>query len=315
MMNANEKVYVAGHTGLIGTALRRKLVEGGMHNIVVRTHRELDLTDQQAVFSFFDSERPLYVFFAAGKVGGIVANMEMPATFIAENLAMQMNVLGAAHRAGVEKLLFYGSSCSYPSAAPQPMKEESFLTGPLEATSEAYAVAKIAGIKMCQAYRNQYGCNFICAIPASAYGPNDNYDPKASHVIPGLIRRFYDARERNLPAVQIWGTGKPIRSFIYVDDLADASLFLMNRYDSPDIINIGSGYGISIRDLVGIIQEAVGYKGDVVYDATKVDGVPRKLLDMTKLTALGWKPSIDLKRGIQMACAWHRDHVVCDGAR
>lgn len=303
-MYKESKIYVAGHRGLVGSAILRKLKSEGYMNIITRTHQELDLTDQQEVYCFFEEERPEYVFLAAAKVGGILANSTYPADFIRENLLIQTNVIDAAYKYGVKKLLFLGSSCIYPKYAPQPIKEEYLLTGALESTNEPYAVAKIAGIKMCQAYNRQYGTNFISVMPTNLYGPGDNFDLETSHVLPALIRKFHEAKINNAPYVVVWGSGTPRREFLHVDDLADACLFLMNNYDSSEIINIGVGEDLSIAELANLIKEIVGYKGEIIYDKTKPDGTPRKLLDVTKLFNLGWKPTIHLEDGIRSTYEW-----------
>lgn len=304
-MEKGDKIYVAGHTGLVGNAVCRTLKAGDYRNIIVRTHKELDLINQNDVSEFFKLERPQHVVLAAGKVGGINACMTTPADFIYENLAMQTNVIHAAHESGVKKLLLLGISCAYPSKSPQPMKEEYLLTGYIEPSSESYAVAKIAGIKMCQAYNRQHGATFICAIPGSPYGPNDNFDPLASHVIPGLIVKFHKAKMDNSPAVSIWGTGSPLREFIYVDDFADAAIFLMNNYNESEIINVASGEEVSIGDLAHIVGNAVGYKGDICFDKSKPDGASRKLLDTTRMEKLGWRAKTGLETGIKKTYEWY----------
>jgi GDP-L-fucose synthase len=298
MMERGAKIYVAGHRGLVGSALVRKLEDKGYGNLVVRTSMELDLRRQEKVERFFDEEKPEYVFLAAAKVGGIWANSTNPGPFIYDNLAIQLNVLECARIYGVKKLLFLGSSCIYPRDCPQPIREEYLLTGPLEPTNEPYAVAKIAGIKMCQAYRKQYGCNFIAVMPANLYGPNDNYDLDTSHVLPAIIRKFREAKERKEPFVTLWGTGIPRREFLHVDDLADACLFLMNNYEGNEIINIGTGSDLQIRDLAEMIKKAVGYEGKIHWDKAKPDGTPRKLLDTTRIAKMGWKNQISLLDGL-----------------
>ncbi len=292
------KVYVAGHRGLVGSALVRRLRADGFEHLITRTHAELELTDQQAVNRFFAEEIPDYVFLAAARVGGILANSTYPAEFIYGNLMVQCNVIDAARRYGVKKLLFLGSSCIYPKHAPQPMKEECLLTGPLEPTNEWYAIAKIAGIKLCQAYRRQHGFRAISLMPTNLYGPNDNYDLQNSHVLPALIRKFHEAKEGGLPEVVVWGSGKPRREFLHVDDLADAALFLMRGYDAEDIINVGTGRDISIGELAGLVSEIVGFTGSIVFDNSRPDGTPRKLLDISKLHQMGWKARIGLREGI-----------------
>jgi len=303
-MHKETKIYVAGHRGLVGSAILRKLRAEGYSNIVTRTREELDLTNQQAVYQFFETEQPEYVFLAAAKVGGILANSTYPADFIRENLLIQANVIDAAYRYGVKKLLFLGSSCIYPKFAPQPMKEEYLLTGVLEPTNEPYAIAKIAGIKMCQAYNKQYGTNFITVMPTNLYGPGDNFDLQTSHVLPALIRKFHEAKVTGAPHVVVWGTGNPRREFLHVDDLADACLFLMNNYDSSEIINIGVGEDLTIRELAYLIKDIVGYHGEITFDTSKPDGTPRKLLDVSKLFTMGWKPRIRLEDGISSTYEW-----------
>ncbi len=307
-MDKTSKIYVAGHRGLVGSAILRRLQAEGYTNLVVRTRQELDLTNQAAVERFFAQERPEYVFLAAAKVGGILANATYPADFIRDNLLIQTHVIDAAYRHGAKKLLFLGSSCIYPKYAPQPMKEEHLLTGPLEPTNEAYAVAKIAGIKMAQAYRRQYGFNAISLMPTNLYGPGDNFDLQTSHVLPALIRKFHEAKERGDRPVVVWGTGKPRREFLHVDDLADAAVFLMQHYDEEQIINVGVGEDISIAELAALIKRIVGYEGKIVYDTSKPDGTPRKLLDVSRLFALGWRPKISLEEGIRQTYAWFLAH-------
>lgn len=297
-MLKNAKIYIAGHRGMVGSAILRALESKGYTNILVRTSTELDLRNQQDVAQFFATEKPEYVFLAAAKVGGIFANDTFRADFIYENSMIQNNVIHHAYLNGVKKLLFLGSSCIYPKLAPQPLKEEYLLTGLLEPTNEPYAIAKIAGIKMCEAYRAQYGCNFISVMPTNLYGPNDNYDPKNSHVLPALLRKFITAIKNGETSVTIWGTGTPLREFMHVDDLAAACLFLMDNYDEEGIINIGVGKEITILDLAKLIKQIIGYEGEILLDQTKPDGTPRKLMDITKLTNLGWKPTISLNEGI-----------------
>ncbi|MEI6946666.1 GDP-L-fucose synthase [Paraflavisolibacter sp. H34] len=297
-MNKDAKIYIAGHRGMVGSAIVRRLQEQGYGNLVCRTSRELDLRDAAAVQAFFEAERPEYVFLAAAKVGGILANNTYRAEFLYDNLMIQSNVIHQSHRSGVRKLLFLGSSCIYPKLAPQPLREDSLLTGELEPTNEPYAIAKIAGIKMCDAYRDQYGCNFISVMPTNLYGPNDNYDLANSHVLPALLRKMHEAKEANQPTVTVWGTGKPLREFLHADDLADACLFLMDRYHEKGLVNIGVGADISIRDLAYLIKEIVGYGGEIVFDSSKPDGTPRKLMDVSKINALGWTATIDLRQGI-----------------
>ncbi len=299
-MDKKSRIYVAGHRGMVGSALLRKLQKEGFENIITRTSSELDLTRQYDVEKFFEENRPEYVFLAAAKVGGILANNTYRADFIYKNLMIEANVIHASYLYGVKKLLFLGSSCIYPKMAPQPMKEEYLLTGPLEYTNEPYAIAKITGIKLCENYRKQYGCNFISVMPTNLYGPNDNYDLQNSHVLPALLRKFHTAKIKGLPYVEIWGTGTPKREFLHVDDLADACLFLMEKYDGDLWLNVGTGKDISIKDLALMIKEIVGYEGELKFDTTKPDGTPRKLLDVSRIHALGWKHKIELDTGIRM---------------
>jgi GDP-L-fucose synthase len=298
-MNTTEKIYVAGHRGMVGSAILRKLQQQAHNNIVTRISKELDLRNQQAVNEFFAQEKPGYVFLAAAKVGGILANDTYRAEFIYDNIMIQNNVIHAAYVNGVKKLMFLGSSCIYPKLAPQPLKEEYLLTGELEPTNEPYAIAKIAGIKMCDAYRSQYGCNFISVMPTNLYGPNDNYDLKSSHVLPALIRKFHTAKTEGNPVVTIWGSGSPRREFLHADDLADACYFLMQHYNEPGFVNIGTGEDITIKDLATLIKDIVGYAGVLEYDSSKPDGTPRKLMDVHKLHHLGWKATIGLREGIE----------------
>lgn len=298
-MKKYDKIYVAGHRGMVGSAIVRKLRREGFQNLILLTSQELDLRDQNAVETFFKIEQPQYVFLAAAKVGGILANNNYPADFLYDNLAIQNNVIHQSYVSGVKKLLFLGSSCIYPKMAPQPIKEEYLLTGPLEPTNDAYAIAKITGIKMCEAYRKQYGCNFIAAMPTNLYGPGDNYDLKNSHVLPALLRKFHEAKVNNDPSVIIWGSGTPRREFLHADDLADALYFLMMHYDEKDFLNVGTGQDISIRELAELIQKITGYKGALEFDTSKPDGTPRKLLDVSKLESLGWKPAIKFSEGIK----------------
>lgn len=300
-MEKEEKIYVAGHRGMVGSAILKKLQEEGFKNIVTRTSQELDLRDQAAVAEFFKSEKPQYVFLAAAKVGGIIANNTYRADFIYENLAIQNNVIHQSYVHGVKKLMFLGSSCIYPKMAPQPLKEEYLLTGTLEPTNEPYAIAKIAGIKMCEAYRAQYGCNFISVMPTNLYGYNDNYHPQNSHVLPALIRRFHEAKENGVSEVVIWGTGTPLREFLFSSDLADACVFLMQHYDEPQFVNIGVGEDIPIKDLALLIRQVIGYEGDISFDRSKPDGTPRKLMDVSKIHSLGWRHKIPLEEGIRLA--------------
>lgn len=297
-MQQLDKIYVAGHRGMVGSAIVRRLEKAGFKNIVTRTSSELDLRNQQATATFFEQEQPAYVFLAAAKVGGIVANNTYKGDFIYENLMIQNNVIHSAYTNGVQKLMFLGSSCIYPKLAPQPLKEEYLLTGLLEPTNEPYAIAKIAGIKMCDAYRAQYGCNFISVMPTNLYGPNDNYDLKNSHVLPALLRKFHEAKKAGIPEVVIWGSGSPLREFLHADDMADACFYLMQHYNEEGLVNIGVGEDLSILDLAKMIKEIVGYEGRLVFDSTKPDGTPRKLMDVSKLHGLGWKAKIGLKEGI-----------------
>jgi len=303
-MEKESKIYVAGHRGLVGSAILHNLQEEGYNNIVIRTHRELDLCNQQEVRAFFEKERPEYVFLAAAKVGGILANSTYPADFIYNNIAIQIYAIHNAYLYGVKKLLFLGSSCIYPKFAPQPMKEEYLLTGILEPTNEPYAIAKISGIKMCQAYNRQYGTNFISVMPTNLYGPGDNFDLETSHVLSALIRKFHEAKLSGQP-VTVWGTGTPRREFLYVNDLAEACIFLMNCYDGEDIINIGTGLDISIKELAGFISEVIGYRGEIIFDTGKPDGMQRKLLDVTRINSLGWKAKTDLREGIEKTYKWY----------
>jgi GDP-L-fucose synthase len=298
-MNKDSKIFIAGHRGMVGSAIHRKLLSEGFSNIMVRTSSELDLRVQEPVNEFFETEQIDYVFLAAAKVGGIMANNTYRADFLYANLMIQNNVIHSAYATGVKKLMFLGSSCIYPKLAPQPMKEEYLLTGLLESTNEPYAIAKIAGIKMCDAYRAQYGCNFISVMPTNLYGPNDNYDLQNAHVLPTLIRKFHEAKQNGDPAVTIWGTGTPKREFLHADDLASACFFLMENYNEEGLVNIGTGEDVTITELAMLIKEVVGYEGSLVYDHTKPDGTPRKLMDVSKLTNLGWKYSIELKDGLK----------------
>lgn len=298
-MELNSKIYVAGHRGMVGSAIIRNLQSKGYTNIVTRTSKEVDLRNSQAVSDFFAAEKPEYVFLAAAKVGGIQANNIYRADFIYENLMIQNNVIHNSYLNGVKKLLFLGSSCIYPKLAPQPLKEEYLLTGPLEETNEPYAIAKIAGIKMCESYKRQYGCNFISVMPTNLYGPNDNYNLNSSHVLPALIRKFHDAKENKLPSVEMWGTGTPMREFLHADDLGDACVYLMNTYDGEKFVNIGSGNDLTIKDLALLIKDIVGYAGEIIHDLTKPDGTPRKLMDVSYLHSLGWKHKTELPEGIK----------------
>ncbi|STA98780.1 GDP-L-fucose synthase [Clostridium baratii] len=303
-MNKDSKIYVAGHRGLVGSAIVRNLEAKGYTNIICRTHKELDLTNQEAVRNFFEMEKPEYVFLAAAKVGGINANNVYPADFIYENLMIQNNVIKAAHDFNVTKLLFLGSTCIYPKMAPQPIKEEYLLTGSLEETNEAYAVAKIAGLEMCKFFKRQYGDNFISCMPTNLYGPNDNFDLQSSHVMPALIRKFHEAKVNNEETVEVWGTGTPLREFLYVDDMADACVFLMENYDGEQHVNIGTGVEVSIRELAETIKEVVGFDGELVFNTDMPDGTPRKLTTVEKLNNLGWKHNIELREGIELAYNW-----------
>jgi GDP-L-fucose synthase len=293
------KIYIAGHRGMVGSAIHRLLIKEGYNNIVTRNSSELDLRNQKDVVQFFKNEQPEYVFLSAAKVGGILANNTYRAAFLYDNLMIQNNVIHESYVTGVKKLLFLGSSCIYPKMAPQPLQEESLLTGPLEITNEPYAIAKIAGIKMCDAYRSQYGCNFISAMPTNLYGPNDNYDLQNSHVLPALIRKFHTAKKNKSEEVILWGTGSPKREFLHVDDLADACLFLMNHFDDPGFVNVGTGTDLSIMELAEMISQIVGYGGRINNDVTKPDGTPRKLMDVSKINKLGWQAKIELKQGIK----------------
>jgi len=297
-MNKHDKIYIAGHRGMVGSAILRKLQQEGFSNFLVASSKELDLRNQQAVEEFFDREKPDYVVLAAAKVGGIVSNNTYRADFMYDNLMIQNNIIHSSYIHDVKKLMFLGSSCIYPRLAPQPLKEEYLLTGTLEPTNEPYAIAKIAGIKMCEAYHAQHGCNFISVMPTNLYGTNDNYDLNNSHVLPALIRKVHEAKMNNAPSVTLWGTGKPLREFLHADDLADACYFLMQNYDEPEFVNIGVGEDISIKDLALLIKSIIGYEGKIQYDLSKPDGTPRKLMDVSKLTALGWKARISLSDGI-----------------
>lgn len=308
-MNIHDRIYVAGHRGLVGSAIVRRLQKDGANNILLRTHEELNLTDQTQVERFFAEEKPELVYLAAAKVGGIVANNTYPAEFIRDNLAIQTNVIHSAWKHGVKKLVFLGSSCIYPRDCPQPIKEEYLLTGALEPTNESYAIAKIAGLKMCQAYRRQYGFDAICAMPTNLYGPGDYFHSEKSHVLPALIRRFHEAKLAGLAEVAIWGSGSPKREFLHVDDLADALVFLARHYSDTDIINVGSGEEVTIAELADIVRNVVGYQGRLAYDRSKPDGTPRKLLDTSKLSALGWNAQIHLRTGVTEAYHWFASHL------
>jgi GDP-L-fucose synthase len=302
------RVYVAGHRGLVGSAIWRHLESLGRTDLLGRTSAELDLRDRAAVDAFFDAERPSHVILAAAKVGGIVANSTYPAEFLSDNLRIQLNVLDAAHRVGVARLLFLGSSCIYPKHAPQPIPESALLTGPLEPTNDAYAIAKIAGVLHVQALRREYGASFVSAMPTNLYGPGDNFDLESSHVLPALIRRMHQARVSGAPAVTLWGTGTPRREFLHVDDLARACVHLLERYDAPEPINVGVGDDIAIRDLAALVAEVVGYEGAIEWDTSRPDGTPRKLLDVSRITALGWKPEVPLRDGIAATYSWFLEH-------
>ncbi|WP_449537881.1 GDP-L-fucose synthase [Ferdinandcohnia sp. Marseille-Q9671] len=303
-MKKNAKIYIAGHRGLVGSAILRKLEKEGFKNLICKTSSELDLRDPIQVNAFFEKEKVEYVFLAAAKVGGIVANNEYPADFIRDNLMIQTNVIDASYRNGVTKLLFLGSTCIYPKMAPQPLKEEYLLTGELEPTNEPYAIAKIAGIKMCESYNRQYGTKYISAMPTNLYGENDNFDLHTSHVLPALIRKFHEAKENNSEYVEVWGTGSPKREFLYSDDLADACVFLMNNYEGNEIVNIGVGDDLPIGELAQKIKEVVGYNGEIRFDTSKPDGTPRKLVDVTRINNLGWKASTSLEEGLEKAYNW-----------
>lgn len=303
-MNLDAKIYVAGHRGLVGSAIVRNLQDKGYKNIICRTHKELDLTNQEEVRRFFQEEKPEYVFLAAAKVGGIHANNTYPADFIYDNLMIQNNVIKASHDFKVEKLLFLGSTCIYPKMAPQPIKEEYLLTGSLEETNEAYAIAKIAGLEMCKFFKRQYGDNFISCMPTNLYGPNDNFDLKNSHVLPALIRKFHEAKVNNSEVVEVWGTGTPLREFLYVDDMADACVFLMENYDGEQHVNIGTGEEVSIKELAETVKDVVGFEGELVFNTDMPDGTPRKLTTVDKLHGLGWKHKVSLNEGIKLAYTW-----------
>jgi GDP-L-fucose synthase len=299
-MDKQAAIYIAGHRGMVGSAIERRLIKDGYTNIITKTSSELDLRNQEAVNTFFEMAQPQYVFLAAAKVGGIVANNTYRADFIYENLMIEANIIHAAYVNKVEKLLFLGSSCIYPKMAPQPLKEDYLLSGYLELTNQPYAVAKIAGIELCDGYRAQYGCNFISAMPTNLYGPNDNYDLQKSHVLPAMLRKFITAKRNNFPIVELWGTGSPKREFLYVDEVADACLFLMASYNEQGLVNIGCGYDVSIKELALLIKDIVRYEGDIIFDTTKPDGTPRKLMDVSKINHLGWKSKITLEQGIKM---------------
>jgi GDP-L-fucose synthase len=309
-MNKSDKIFVAGHRGMVGSAIVRRFESEGFNNLLTRDHSQLDLANESAVAKFFAEERPTIVIVAAARVGGIKANNDFPVEFLLENLRIQNNVIHSAYESGVRKLLFLGSSCIYPKFAPQPIPETALLSGPLESTNEAYAIAKIAGIKLSQAYDREYGANFISALPTNLYGPNDNFDLETSHVLAALIRKAHEAKARRDKKLTVWGTGKPRREFLHVDDLASACLLLLEKYDSPEIINVGCGEDISIRELAELICDVVGFDGELALDTTKPDGTPRKLLDVTKLRALDWKPAITLREGIAQTYDWFRTNCV-----
>jgi GDP-L-fucose synthase len=309
MISKSDKIFVAGHRGMVGSALMRRLNAQGFSNVVTRDRSQLDLADESAVAKFFAAEQPAVVILAAAKVGGIKANNDFPVEFLLDNLRIQNNVIHAAHEAGVRKLLFLGSSCIYPKVAPQPIPETALLSGPLEPTNEAYAIAKIAGIKLCQAFSREYGANFISAMPTNLYGPNDNFDLETSHALAALLRKAHEAKTRKERKLIVWGLGKPRREFLYVEDLASACLFLLEKYDSPEIINVGCGEDLSIRELAELICDVVGFDGELAWDTTKPDGTPRKLLDITKLRRLGWQPAIPLRDGIAQTYDWFLKNV------
>jgi GDP-L-fucose synthase len=307
-MNPGDAIFVAGHRGMVGSALVRLLRGRGFANLILRTRTELDLCDQAAVRAFYAKEKPAYVFLAAARVGGIWANATRPVEFLSENLRIQLNLIDGAHEAGVAKLLFLGSSCIYPKLAPQPIHEDALLTGSLEPTNEPYALAKICGVRLCQAYAKQHGARFISAMPTNLYGPEDNFDLELAHVLPSLLHKLHLAKTRGDATVTLWGTGSPYREFLHVDDLAEACLFLMEKYESPDPINVGCGQDLRIRDAAELVRKIVGYTGDIAWDTTRPDGTPRKLLDISRLAALGWKPRIDLEDGLRSTYAWWLNH-------
>jgi len=300
-MQKEDKIYIAGHRGMVGSAINRCLIKQGYTNILLRTSTELDLRNQQAVQQFLEEEKPAYVFLAAAKVGGIMANNTYRAEFLYDNLMIEANIIHTAYASGVKKLMFLGSSCIYPKIAPQPLKEEYLLTGPLEYTNEPYAIAKITGIKLCEAYRDQYGCNFISAMPTNLYGIGDNYHPKNSHVLPALIRKFHEAKEKNASSVTVWGSGNPMREFLYADDLAEACVFLMRNYNEKQFVNIGTGEDLTIKELALLIKSIIGFEGEIIFDSSKPDGTLRKLMDVSKLNKLGWKYHTSLEEGIKLA--------------
>lgn len=308
-MEKNDKIYVAGHRGLVGSAIVRSLKKQGYENVIGRTHRELDLTDQAAVRAFFETERPDIVVLAAAKVGGINANNTAPADFAWDNMQIQCNVIKSAHDCHVKKLLFLGSTCIYPRMAPQPIPEDALLTGPLEETNEAYAIAKIAGMEMCRFFKKQYGDNFISCMPTNLYGPYDNYELSGSHVMPAMIRKFHEAKASGAPAVELWGTGTPLREFLYVDDMADACIYLLEHYDGERHVNIGTGKELTIRELAELVKKTVGYEGEIVWNRDMPDGTPRKLTDVSKLHGIGWHHKVELEEGVRLAYDWFREHV------
>ena len=308
-MNKTDKIYVAGHRGLVGSAIVRNLQAKGYTNVIGRTHKELDLTNQQQVREFFEAEKPDVVVLAAAKVGGINANNTTPAEFAYENMQIQCNVIKCCHDFKVKKLLFLGSTCIYPKMAPQPIPEDALLTGPLEVTSEAYAIAKIAGLEMCKFYKRQYGDDFISCMPTNLYGPHDNYDLQGSHVMPAMIRKFHEAKVNKAPTVELWGTGTPLREFLYVDDMADACVFLLENYSGEQHVNIGTGKEVTIKELAETVQKVVGYEGKIVWNKDMPDGTPRKLTDVTKLHGLGWNHKVDLEEGVQLAYDWFKENV------
>ena len=308
-MEKSAKIYVAGHRGLVGSAIVRNLTAKGYRNLVTRTHKELDLTEQAAVRAFFEEERPEYVVLAAAKVGGINANNTSPAEFAWENMQIQCNVIKCAHDYKVKKLLFLGSTCIYPRMAPQPIREDALLTGPLEETNEAYAIAKISGLEMCRFFKRQYGDDFISCMPTNLYGPYDNYDLNNSHVLPAMLRKFHEAKENNEETVTLWGSGAPLREFLYVDDMADACVFLLENYSGEQHVNIGTGKELTIRELAELIKKTVGFEGEIVWDSGKPDGTPRKLTDVTKLHSLGWMHKVELSEGVQLAYDWFKENI------
>ena len=313
-MDKTEKIFVAGHRGLVGSAIVRKLTADGFTNLITKDRKELDLSNEGAVAAFFEREQPDVVVLAAAKVGGIKANNDYPVEFLLENLKLQNNVISYAHKHDVRKLLFLGSSCIYPKHAPQPIPETALLTGALEPTNDAYAIAKIAGIKLCQAYASEYGENYISAMPTNLYGPHDNFDLTSSHVLPALMRKAHEAKTNGAREIVVWGTGTPRREFLHVDDMADACVFLLNKYDSPEIVNVGCGADVSIRELVDVVCEVVGFEGEVTFDSSKPDGTPRKLLDVSKLNSLGWKPKMELRDGIAQTYEWFLEHELAPAA-